>query len=631
MVCDHWSMYEADSNGEPILNSKPRTVALILARMTSARLPGKGLMEIAGKPLLWHIAQRLQRVASLGQIAIATTNRPEDQPLVEFARANKILSFAWDGDVDDVLGRIVHAGAFFSADVIVTISGDCPLLDPQFTEGMIRALLQSGKEFTRVKPGFKCLHEGIGVITLSAWHKLDSVSGEPYQREHAGIYLKEHPDFLAAAEIVPEEIFQRDGYRISVDNTADLAFMRTVYERLYLPGKIVELRDVVKLLDHEPDIRAINAHVAQKGIHERSKRIAFWIDAGAQYGMGHLRRCLALARELHEKQHCGVLFLTVENGATARLIQEEGFSVRFLQTTPGSEQQLQHVINYVKAFRADAVILDQKAPVSRECIAALHRCGCTTVVIDDISSGSQAANLVVLPVAHHDDFDATDFYGRVVCGASYVLLNRQFADVDSLHRNEQVARCRILISMGGSDPEGFTLDAVKAVSPMPADVTVVTGPFFMFEMELAAILNDWSGEIEVKQNVTDMAELFSQTDLAILSFGVTVYEAARMGVPSVVLPRSRADAECAARLTKIGICRSLDYRETVSANEVRKRVNDLLLKPGLRKTMSRTATALIDGQGVRRVAEVIMTELSAEMRTSRKRSRVNVLQMMCAE
>ena len=206
----------------------------------------------------------------------------------------------------------------------------------------------------------------------------------------------------------------------------------------------------------------------------------------------------------------------------------------------------------------------------------------------------------------------------VNCPPSYVLLNRQFVDARPAVRNCKRFRPRILISMGGSDPEGFTLGAVKAVSPLPADVTVVTGPFFMFEMELAAILNDWSGESEVKQNVTDMAELFSQTDLAILSFGVTVYEAARMGVPSVVLPRSRADAECAARLAKKGICRSLDYREPVSANEVRKQVNDLLLKPGLRKTMSRTAAALIDGQGVRRVAEVIMTELSAEMRTSEK-------------
>ena len=112
-----------------------KRVATVEARMTSSRLPGKVLMEVAGKPILFYLIERLKMVKEIDEIVIATTTNSEDDCLEDFATVNKVKCFR--GSEDDVMERVLKAGISFEAEEIVEITGDCPLIDPEIVTQVI--------------------------------------------------------------------------------------------------------------------------------------------------------------------------------------------------------------------------------------------------------------------------------------------------------------------------------------------------------------------------------------------------------------------------------------------------------------------------------------------------------------
>ena len=118
------------------MKNNKRIVAIVEARMTSSRLPGKHLMEVLGKPILSYLLDRLKAVESIDSIVIATTRNSTDDVLVEFSKQNKVEIYR--GDEDDVMGRVLDAAKHFRADVICEVTGDCPIIDPQLVEQVIQ-------------------------------------------------------------------------------------------------------------------------------------------------------------------------------------------------------------------------------------------------------------------------------------------------------------------------------------------------------------------------------------------------------------------------------------------------------------------------------------------------------------
>jgi len=262
------------------------------------------IKDICGRDLLGHIIDRLRKVKSIDEIVLATTNRKEDIPLLEFAKREKIKSFAYDGDKEDVVGRIRKAGEYFSADILVHISGDCPLIYPPTIERLIDALIKNKAEMASIA--------------------VEENSTKSYQRENLVACLLDYPHLLKKVEIDDEPIFYELNHRISVDTQADLNFMRKVYKRLYRPGEIVDLKEAIKLLKREPKLMEINSRVRQKKLQDKSKRILFRVDANQKIGMGHLIRCLALASELQERYFCGISFIIKSSNSVTDMIKERG-------------------------------------------------------------------------------------------------------------------------------------------------------------------------------------------------------------------------------------------------------------------------------------------------------------------
>ena len=140
--------------------------------MTSSRLPGKQMRLINDRPMMYHIVARLKKVKALDKIVLATTSKDENQELAEYVRKFGVETY-FDDNENDVTGRIARAAQHFNATHIVTISGDCPLIHPDFIERGVLQLRQNAADYLYIdKSTYQCLHEGIGFYSNAAWLKL---------------------------------------------------------------------------------------------------------------------------------------------------------------------------------------------------------------------------------------------------------------------------------------------------------------------------------------------------------------------------------------------------------------------------------------------------------------------------
>src|ERR1700733_9354326 len=136
-------------------------VAVIQARMSSSRLPGKVLMPIAGKPLLWHIVHRLKKCRTVDAIAVATSTDPSDDALAKFCADEGIICVR--GSLHNVLDRYRLAAEQTGAKTLLRVTGDSPLIDPGFVDYLVHAIGAGDFDFVQLEPGALCAHEGVDV------------------------------------------------------------------------------------------------------------------------------------------------------------------------------------------------------------------------------------------------------------------------------------------------------------------------------------------------------------------------------------------------------------------------------------------------------------------------------------
>src|SRR3954470_22004249 len=264
----------------------PRIVAIVQARMGSTRLPGKVLRPIAGKPLLWHVAHRLKRCRTLHEIVIATSTNPRDDAIESFCSAENIEIVR--GPEDDVLARFHLAAQKYNAEIIVRVSSDAPFLDPAFVDHMVGALIAQDGDYVQPEPGTLCAHEGVDPFSRRALDKLvHEASRDAVAREHVTGYFKLHPDFVRIVHAAADPKLAHKAARLTIDTPDDLAFAEALHERLHAKAGEAALCDLLLLLEREPQLSAINAHVKQKTLGAEGGLVLIRCDGGGMFGLGH--------------------------------------------------------------------------------------------------------------------------------------------------------------------------------------------------------------------------------------------------------------------------------------------------------------------------------------------------------
>ena len=253
---------------------KARVVAIVSARMASTRYPAKALVPLAGRPLLEVLLERIASVPVLDGVALATSAKEENAPLVGLAR--RLLTPAFQGDAEDVLRRTIDCARHLRADHVVRVTGDNPLTDLETLERLVALHLQSGADYTYV-PG-DALLMGIlpEVVSLPALERSWERGEARHRSELVTLYIKEHPrEFKIQTAGLPDGLY-RPGLRLTVDEAEDVALMQAIFERLSAPGKLIATREAIELLDRELELARMNAHLSHKAANLRSVAL----DAG---------------------------------------------------------------------------------------------------------------------------------------------------------------------------------------------------------------------------------------------------------------------------------------------------------------------------------------------------------------
>jgi spore coat polysaccharide biosynthesis protein SpsF len=247
---------------------EPRVVAIVSARMASKRYPGKAMVPLAGRPLLEVLLARIASCPDLDSVALATSAHPENEVLVALARKMGIPAF--QGEEDDVLRRYIDCARNMNADHVVRVTGDNPLTDLETVERLVALHTSSGSDYTYV-PG-DALLMGIlpEVISRPALERSWERGEARHRSELVTLYIKENPGEFRIRTSEPPPGLYRPEYRLTVDEAEDVALLQAIFERLAAPGKIVTAREAIALLDREPELARINAHLRHKAANLRS-------------------------------------------------------------------------------------------------------------------------------------------------------------------------------------------------------------------------------------------------------------------------------------------------------------------------------------------------------------------------
>lgn len=589
--------------------AKPRVAAIIQARMGSTRLPGKVLMPLAGKPVLWHIVHRLRKCRTVDVVAIATSTGIQDDPLATWATEAGIPLVR--GPEDNVLERYLLAAHQLSADIVVRVTGDAPFIDPLLIDHMIELLIAENADYCTEQPGVVSIHEGFAPLTLTALEKIGREAGsDPAGREHVDGFIKKYPERFRIVHVpIPEE-HHIAGTRVSVDTPADLEFLNLLYRELDAEAGELDVADAVALLRHRPELLAINAHVRQKEMTAgANKVVVIRCDGHPDLGLGHVVRCLAIARSLRDRQGIGIVFAMADRAPGPEMVREAGFPV---ELSNGEVSESLWLGKILTGRRANGLLLDIRTDLAATSIRDWRRKGILIAVLDDGSERRLCADLAFYPpVPQINEMDWTDFTGIRLIGWEWIPLR---ADFDRKLPPPANQTPQVAITMGGSDPAGLSLLALNALQRLdvPLNVRLILGRSFAHGPQLAQLLPSLRTPVTILENVSSMPETLADADLVVASFGVTAYETAALGLPTILLSLTDDHARSARALHLAGMAISLGNHADVTEGQLADVIRNLLSDPEALRTM-RVACVFIDGKGADRIADRLNKSLSEQL------------------
>ncbi len=248
-----------------------RTIAIIQARMGSSRLPGKVLADIAGKSMIQRVIERVAAAQSIDAVVVATTNTREDDILVESLK-NQIACDVFRGSVDDVLTRFYECSKLHCAELIVRVTADDPLKDPQIIEKAISMMTKDPSLdycSNTIDPSYP---EGldIEVVSFSALERAYIEAQLLSEREHVTPYIWKQPDIFNVLNFKSDRDLK--DWRWTVDKPEDLDFMRRIFKE-FNGRPLVPYQDVVVWLDSNPEVRQINSGISRNEGYIKSIKV----------------------------------------------------------------------------------------------------------------------------------------------------------------------------------------------------------------------------------------------------------------------------------------------------------------------------------------------------------------------
>ncbi len=547
-------------------------LALVPARGGSDRVPYLNIKRLGDAPLLVHTL-RAAREASLVDLLVVSTDDPK---VADIARAHgAVVPFLRPkelaGNIPSLRPVIEHAVRTLEAagerfDVIVVLQATTPFRGSQTIDAAIRRL-------------------GDGPY--------DSVVSVTEDRT-----LK-----WRAEDGLLRPLFEREGRRdeqepVYRENGAVVALRRAVLDGAARFGERVSYL----LLDKREGFTVYDLEdfwMAERLL--RFPRILFRADGGGAMGMGHVYRSLAVADALRASSRAEIGFLMqAEPAEGLSVVSAAGYDVRLV------DARYQRWIEAIGDYAPDVLVNDLPR-LEDDYLRALSHLGATTVnlvdTLDDLEKTEAYAHLIV-SVMHEDRETPEGFYG----GPAYAILRDHFHGRLKEIRDEPRL---VLLTFGGSDPQGYTVKAVRALEGVPESIEIlaVAGPAFSHHRDFAAAQAGLRRPVRLISHLgAHIADLMQEADLVLASGGMTVYELAAIGTPAIVLAQNTREDKRMREFARHGSVEYLGLGTEVGEEELAQRALFLLTDVTRRREMSRQGRALVDGLGASRAAELVLSQ-----------------------
>jgi spore coat polysaccharide biosynthesis protein SpsF len=233
-------------------------LAFIQARMGSTRLPAKALLDLAGRPALAHVIERLKHSRLTSESIVTTTISRDDLPIVGLCADLGIRVYC--GHEDDPLERYYQAARLFGADHVVRIKGDCPAIDPDVVDQAIRLHLQTGADYTgntleRSYP----VGQDVEILTRRTLEQVWREAGLRSEREHLTLYIPSHPERFRISHL--KQAADHSAKRWTLDYPEDYELLKRIFDALYPHDPLFGMGAILLFLAAHPALERLNAHI----------------------------------------------------------------------------------------------------------------------------------------------------------------------------------------------------------------------------------------------------------------------------------------------------------------------------------------------------------------------------------
>ncbi|CCQ59836.1 UDP-2,4-diacetamido-2,4,6-trideoxy-beta-L-altropyranose hydrolase [Crocosphaera watsonii] len=330
------------------------------------------------------------------------------------------------------------------------------------------------------------------------------------------------------------------------------------------------------------------------------------VDASTDIGSGHLMRCLALAQGWKNRAKKVIFVMATEASGLVNRLESEAIEVIKLSVELGSFEDAQQTADSAKKLGINWIVIDGYHFDSHY-QKIIKSSGLKLFLIDDYGqTNDYCADFVLNQNISADEslYRNRNYNTQLLLGTQYVMLRQEFLTWQGWQRQVPKSGCKILVSLGGGDPDNVTEKVIKALQQLEQktlEVIVIVGGTNPYYDRLKLAIQGFSCPIQIKKNISNMPELMAWADLAITAGGSTCWELAFLGLPSIVIILADNQQKIAEKLDQMGLIINLGWHETVSLESIKNTTKKLQYSQELREKMSRLGQQLIDGQGVTRI------------------------------
>jgi len=585
--------------------------------MDSSRLPGKVLLQINKRPMLEHVTNQIKHSKFIDDVIIATTKNKEDDKITCFCKKNSIKYFR--GSKNDVLDRYYQCAKKFNCKIIVRITSDCPLIDPDIIDEGIRKFFKKSLDYVGNNIEYKSkkwqnatcnFPQGmtVEVCTFNALRKAWRDAKKPSEREHVFPYVQFNTKFFRIDNFKKNNDLSY--IRCTVDRKEDLKFVREVWKRLEKGIDVVRTKDIIKVIKKHKKLLDINTRIPfdegyrislQKDIRKIIKqnkikntsqkiKVILCADGGYEIGMGHIYRMNNLSEQF--PKNFETYFLT----ASKNFVEKITKSKKIID----ARKSAFFVERRLHKISPDVIVVD-KLKESTENLEMFKKNSKFVIGIDNTARNKNLLDLGIVILYHKTALSSINLKNMF----DLAILKKSFLKNQKIRIKKKVNS--IIILQGGSDTHCFIpkiLDATNMISNN-VKITVVVGSGFKCWKRLQASVETNKNKIKVLHNISNMHSVMSRQDLAITAGGMTLLELAYLGIPSIIVCGERFEEETASKISRMGFGINLGYGKKVSAKQIAQKIELLASNYQIRKKMNKSGRQIIDGKGAVKISQII--------------------------